>query len=79
MRSAADILRRWFLRAAAVPPRSVRIIIEIDGRTFIDLDSKLALAMVDCAFGQPVVNEYELGKVGVRLRLTLRSGGGQND
>lgn len=60
-------------RRAAVPPRSVRMIVEIDGRTFIDIDSKLALAMLDCDYGQPVVNDYAVH--GVQLRLTLKEGG----
>lgn len=60
-------------RRAAVPPRSVRMIVEIDGRTFIDLDSKLALAMLDCEYGAPVINDYQVH--GVQLRLKLMEGG----
>jgi hypothetical protein len=60
-------------RQAAIPPRSVRMIVEIDGRIFIDMDSKLALAMLDCDYGQPVVNDYAYH--GVQLRLTFREGG----
>jgi hypothetical protein len=60
-------------RRAAVPPRSVRMIVEIDGRTFIDIDSKLALAMLDCEYGAPIVNDYAVH--GVQLRLTLKEGG----
>lgn len=56
-----------------LPPRSARMIVEIDGRTFIDIDSKMALALVDCEYGRPVVNDYAVH--GVQLRLTLREGG----
>jgi len=60
-------------RRAAVPPRSARMIVEIDGRTFIDIDSKLALSMLDCSYGEPIVNDYAVH--GVQLRLTLKEGG----
>lgn len=58
----------------------MRIVFQINGRTFIDLDSRLALAMIDCAFGQPVVNDYEVapavpGSQPTRLKLTLMEGG----
>lgn len=68
-------LSYWYVRrrSAPLPLRSARMIVEIDGRTFIDIDSKVALSMIDCEYGAPVVNNYAVH--GVQLRLTLIEGG----
>jgi hypothetical protein len=32
----------------------VRIVLEVNGRTFVDISSKLAQAMIDCEYGRPI-------------------------
>lgn len=63
---AREIITRWFNRRRPDPPRALRIVLEINGKTFVDINSKLALAMVDCEYGQPVTIEAP----GVKLILT---------
>lgn len=57
---ASKILKRWFHRRRPDPPRAVRIVLEVNGKTFVDISSKLALAMIDCEYGKPVVMECAL-------------------
>jgi hypothetical protein len=57
---ASEIIKRWFNRRRPNPPRSVRIVLEVNGRTFVDISSKLALAMIDCEYGRPVVMDTAL-------------------
>jgi hypothetical protein len=59
---ASEIIKRWFTRRRPNPPRSVRIVLEVNGKTFVDISSKLALAMVDCEYGKPVVMDCTLPK-----------------
>jgi len=52
---ASEIIKRWFNRRRPAPPRALRIVLEVNGKTFVDISSKLALAMIDCEYGKPVV------------------------
>jgi hypothetical protein len=62
---ASKILKRWFHRRRPDPPRAVRIVLQVDDKTVIDINSKLALAMVDCEYGKPVSIPHVLvGPVG---------------
>jgi hypothetical protein len=60
---ASKILKRWFHRRRPDPPRAVRIVLEVNGKTFVDISSKLALAMIDCEYGHPVVMQGETVKL----------------
>lgn len=60
---ASKILKRWFHRRRPDPPRAVRIVLEVNGKTFVDINSKLALAMIDCEYGKPVVMHGETVKL----------------
>ncbi len=57
---ASEIIKRWFNRRRPNPPRYVRIVLEVNGRTFLDISSKLALAMIDCEYGRPVQMNCEV-------------------
>jgi hypothetical protein len=54
----------------------VRIVLEADGGTIIDISSKLALAMIDCQYGQPVVQTLlvESSDTPCRVKLTVSEG-----
>jgi hypothetical protein len=54
---AREVLHRWFKRRRPDAPRALRIVLEVNGRTFVDISSKLALAMIDCEYGRPVSME----------------------
>lgn len=60
---AREIITRWFNRRRPDPPRAVRIVLEINGKTFVDISSKLALAMIDCEYGKPVSMESQVPRV----------------
>jgi hypothetical protein len=51
---ASEIIKRWFNRRRPNPPRQVRIVLQVNGRTIVDISSKLALAMIDCEYGKSV-------------------------
>lgn len=71
MKSARDILASILGGAARVrnlPPRSIRVVVRINGKTLIDIDSKLALAMIDCQYGTAL--EFETVNPGVRVTIT---------
>jgi len=63
---ASKIIKRWFHRhrhRRPDPPRVVRIVLQVNGETFVDINSKFALAMIDCQYGKPVVMETEAVRV----------------
>ncbi|MGH8322777.1 MAG: hypothetical protein ACRETD_03095, partial [Steroidobacteraceae bacterium] len=57
------------------PPRRVlRIVLDVDGRSHFDVSHALALSMIDCHFGRPVVHEMQVNGEGIHvhmIRLTL--------
>lgn len=73
---ASEIIKRWFNRRRPNPPRSVRIVLEADDGILIDISSKLALAMIDCQYGQPVVQTLlvESSDTPCRVKLTVSEG-----
>ena len=66
---ASKVIKRWWNRRRPNPPRALRIVLEVNGKTFVDISSPLALAMIDCEYGKPVTIEAEAGSP-VRLILT---------
>ncbi len=70
MRSVRDILAGgfWGPSVRRLPPRSIRVVVRINGKTLIDIDSKLALAMIDCQYGTAL--EFETVDPGVRVTIT---------
>lgn len=52
---ASKVIRRWFNRRRPNPPRALRIVLEVNGKTFVDISAALALNMITCNYGQPVV------------------------
>lgn len=63
----------WFEVKRVAPARVVRAVVQLNGQTCIDIDSRLALLMIDCRFGKPVVEDYLLQ--GQRVRLILEEEG----
>ena len=51
---ASKVIKRWWNRRRPNPPRALRTVLEINGRTFVDISSPLALSMIDCEYGKPV-------------------------
>lgn len=71
---AATVIKRWwFKRRRPDPPRALRIVLEVNGKTFVDISSRLALAMIDCEYGQPVQMLCELGGAHV-VKITFSEG-----
>lgn len=60
---ARAIITRWFNRRRPDHPRALRIVLEVNGTTLVDISSKLALAMIDCEYGKPVVMQGETVKL----------------
>lgn len=71
MRSPKEIIAELLGKKPRYPsPRSVRFILTINGRCFIDVDSRLALAQLDCNYGKPITESYDAGGVIVKLTYT---------
>lgn len=50
----------WRRRPAEPPRRVLRIVLSVDGQEHFDISHALALSMIDCHFGNPIVHEVEL-------------------
>jgi len=70
---ASKVIKRWWNRRRPNPPRALRIILEADEGTVIDISSQLALAMIDCQYGKPVVQDLlvESSDTPCRVKLTI--------
>ena len=70
---ASEVLKRWFNRRRPDQPRAVRIVLEANGRTIIDISSKLALSMIDVRYGKPVIQDLlvESSDTPCPVRLTI--------
>jgi len=71
-------LIRWpWQRKPIKPPakRALRIVLSVDGRDHFDISSPLALSMIHCHRGEPIVHEIatkeRTGKQGALIKLTL--------
>jgi hypothetical protein len=74
MRTPKDIIAELLGKKSRWPqPRSVRFVLSINGRCFIDVDSRLALAQIDCNYGKPVSRTYDAD--GIIVKLTYKEGG----
>jgi len=74
MKSAKEILCGLMAQQRPMPARSVRVVLSTDaGEPLVDIDSALALRMLDCNYGKPIARS--LTADGVRLTLTLKEGG----
>lgn len=71
LRSPRQMFAHLFRPERAVPPRSVRIQVRVNGEPAVDIDSKLALYQLDCNYGQPVTLTADLpGALHVEVIMT---------
>lgn len=57
---AREIVTRWFNRRRPESPRALRIVLQVNGKTFIDISSRLAMNMIDCKHGNLPPMECQL-------------------